>query len=109
MDNLILKDQSVIEVEEGYMSARLVTYVDTYTDLQELEMKLTKDNLSAIQRVSQATEEVLETYINMIAVTPLFKVDPAGDRLQVNFGLRELTEEELRAPQMEQGDRLPDG
>ena len=98
MENLILKDQSKLEIEEGYTSARLVTFVDGYADLQGLADKLTRDNLSAIQRVAQETEEVLGTYSNMAAMTPLFKVDPAGDRLQVIFGLRRLTEEELKAP-----------
>ena len=60
MENLILKDQSKLEIEEGYTSARLVTYVDGYADLQGLAEKLTKNNLSAIQRVSQTTEELLE-------------------------------------------------
>ena len=98
MENLILKDQSVIEIEEGYTVARLVTYVDTYADLQGLAEKLTQDNLSTVKRVSQTTEEVLETYSNMAAMTPLFKIDPAGDQLQVIFGLRQLMEEELKAP-----------
>ena len=102
MENLILKDQSKLEIEEGYTSARLVTFVDGYADLQGLAEKLTKDNLSAIQRVSQKTEELLETYSNMVTTAPLFKVDPAGDRLRVIFGLRELTEDELRAPAVDQ-------
>lgn len=98
MENLILKDQSKLEIEEGYTIARLVTYVDGYADLQGLAEKLTQDNLSAIQRVSQETEEVLGTYSDMTVTTPLFKVNLAGDRLQVIFGLRALTEEELKAP-----------
>lgn len=98
MENLILKDQSKLEIEEGYTLARLVTYVDEYADLQELAAKLTKDNLSAVQRVSQTTEELLETYSNMVTTAPLFKVNPAGERLQVIFGLRQFTEEELKAP-----------
>ena len=98
MENLILKDQSVIEIEEGYTPSRMVAYVDNYADLQELAEKLTQDNLSTVKRVSQTTEEVLETYSNMAAMTPLFKIDPASDRLQVIFGLRQLTEEELRTP-----------
>lgn len=98
MENLILKDQSKLEIEEGYTVARLVTYVDGYADLQGLAAKLTRDNLSAIQKVSQTTEELLETYSDMTTTTPLFKVDPAGERLRVIFGLRQLTEEELRAP-----------
>lgn len=102
MDNLILKDQTTIEVEEGYTPARLVTYVDTYADLQGLAGKLTQDNLSTVKRVSQATEEVLETYNNMAAMAPLFKVEPTGERLQVIFGLRQLTGEELRAPAVDQ-------
>lgn len=98
MDKLIMKDHTELEIEEGYTISRLVTYVDAYADLEGLAAKLSRDNLAEVKKVSGTTEEVLDTYHNMATTEPLFRVEPAGDRLQVAFGLRQLTEEELKAP-----------
>lgn len=97
MENLYLQDGTDIKIEEGTGISRIITYVDSYPALGELAAELTRDNLSDVQIGAEGAAGT-GAYRNMELTEPHFRITDQGERLKVVFGLRPLTEEELKAP-----------
>jgi hypothetical protein len=100
MEKLTLSDGQEIEISPGAGISRIETSVESYSELETLATKLKKENLKSVAFSDRTMSHGV--YKNMTLQEPHFKVTDAGDKIQVIFGLRELTEDELRAPQMEQ-------
>lgn len=97
MENLYLKDGTDIKIEEGAGISRIITYVDSYQALGELAAELTRDNLSDVQIGAEGAAGT-GAYRDMALTEPHFRITDQGERLKVVFSLRQLTEEELKAP-----------
>lgn len=97
MENLYLQDGTDIKIEEGTGISRIITYVDSYPALGELAAELTRDNLSDVQIGAEGAAGT-GAYRNMELTEPHFRITDQGERLKVVFGLRQRTEEELKAP-----------
>lgn len=96
MENLYLQDGTDIKIEEGTGISRIITYVDSYPALGELAAELTRDNLSDVQIGAEGAAGT-GAYRNMELTEPHFRITDQGERLKVVFGLRQRTEEELKA------------
>ena len=97
MENLYLQDGTDIKIEEGTGISRIITYVDSYPALGELAAELTRDNLSDMQIGAEGAAGT-GAYRDMALTEPHFRITDQGERLKVVFGLRQLTEQELKAP-----------
>ena len=91
MINLILNDDSVIEVESEYAFNDVTTYVSDYTALQALMARLTNENLSHIKFV---TSEGEDQYQNMTLLETNASITQRNTDIKVQFGFRELSDEE---------------
>lgn len=94
MEKLKLKDNVEIEILDGASLGNITSVVEDYTGLAVLAGKLTKENLSHVQFVSG--DVVSAEYYNMVLTEPNYRVTAAVNGLEVSFGLRERTEEEMQ-------------
>ena len=94
MEKLKLKDNVEIEILDGASLGNITSVVEDYTGLAVLAGKLTKENLSHVQVVSG--DVVSAEYYNMVLTEPNYRVTAAVNGLEVSFGLRERTEEEMQ-------------
>lgn len=97
MEKLILKDSTEIEIEPGTGISRMITYVEDYAALGDLAEKLTRDNLSEVKNEAENGSGTT-IYKNMELAEPNFKVTKQEQRLKIMFGLRYLTEDEIKEP-----------
>lgn len=96
MAKITLQDSSEIELEEGSWIGYLVTYVDDYTALEALDNRLTSENLSVVKLEPTPSES--ETYFNAALNEPQFTISKEDSRIKVQFGLRLLSEAEIKLP-----------
>lgn len=99
MEKLILKNQEEIEIEPGASISGITTYIDAYADLETLAEKLTQENLTEV-KISDGVL-ISGTYKNMALGNPHFRITDQNGKIKVEFGLRELTEAEMKAPAVE--------
>ena len=99
MEKLILKNQEEIEIEPGASISGITTYIDAYADLETLAEKLTQKNLTEV-KISDGVL-ISGTYKNMALGNPHFRITDQNGKIKVEFGLRELTEAEMKAPAVE--------
>lgn len=96
---IILKDGTEIKIRDGGGLSSITTEVDGYTALGALAEKLTPENLEEVKIAQDAeTGNVTGEYVNMALIGSSFYVVIGGNPLTVTFGLRELTEDEIKAP-----------
>lgn len=94
MEKLKLKDSTEIETLDGASLGNIITVVEDYTGLAALAGKLTKESLSYVQFISG--EVVSAEYYNMVLTEPNYRITATANGLEVSFGLREQTEEEMQ-------------
>lgn len=95
MEKLILKNGTELVIGEGASISRIPVLLDSYGGLAELAGKLTDDNLETVRFASG--DIITGSYEDMALMTPHFTVTIQDDgKLQVVFGLREKTKEELQ-------------
>ena len=100
MEKMKLSNGQEIEISPGAGISRIETHVESYSELEALAANLKKESLKNVEFSDGTMSHGV--YKNMALQEPHFRITDIGSGLQVVFGLRELTEEELRAPQMEQ-------
>ena len=99
MTKLVLKDKSEIIIHDGTGMFNLVTDIKEYSELKELANKLTKENLSSV--TIETDEAVIGVYTHLITTNPLFQIiKTKNNNIEVQFGLREMTEQELQYEQL---------
>ena len=99
MNKIILKDGSEIRIYDGGGLSLIATEIDNYAELGELAKKLTPENLKEVKIAQDAkTGNVTGEYVNMALIGSSLTVAIDGNPLVVTFGLRELTEDELKEP-----------
>ena len=96
MEKLILKNGTEIEIEPDAGIGRMTTYVSDFAGLETLAGSLTRENMAEVKISSD--QIIGATYQHMELLKPHFRVTSIESSLKVEFGLREMTEEELKAP-----------
>lgn len=91
MEKLILKDGTALEVQTAGIG-NITMEVESYSDLENLSEKLSKENLEKIQYKEE--EQTMGEYFDMAVCEPRFCITEKPSCLQVTFGLRKLTKEE---------------
>lgn len=94
MEKLKLKDSTEIEILDGASLGNITSVVEDYTGLAVLAGKLTKENLTHVEFISGDT--VSAEYYNMVLTEPNYRITATETGLEVSFGLREQTEEEMQ-------------
>ena len=95
MVNLILKDNTEYELEDGSFLGFATIYFNSYSDFAAFAEKMTEDNLSSI-RINE------QPYKNISLQEPHFKATNVNGQVKVKFALREMTADELKIPAAEQ-------
>ena len=90
MVNLILKDNTEYELEDGSFLGFGTIYFNSYSDFAIFAEKMTEDNLSSI-RINE------QSYKNTSLQEPHFKATNVNGQVKVKFALREMTESEIKA------------
>lgn len=91
---LVVLNKEEINIEPGASLSRMSTEIEKYTDLENLENKLTKENLKVANFVEE--DVTVSTYTNMCVIDPLFLITKKDGKMFATFGLRNLTESELQ-------------
>lgn len=91
---LVVLNKEEINIEPGASLSRMSTEIEKYTDLENLENKLTKENLKVANLVEE--DVTVSTYTNMCVIDPLFLITKKDGKMFATFGLRNLTESELQ-------------
>ena len=93
MTSLILNDGYEIQIASSSRYNYIIAYVADYNGLGNLMSKLTRNNLSNVS--IKFSEENIETHHNMALMEPHVSVTQRSGDLQIEFGLRELSQEEV--------------
>ncbi len=100
MEKLILKNGAELIIGEGASISRIPVSLDSYEELADLAGKLVDNNLQTVKFASG--DIVTGEYENMALMTPHFTVTIQDDsKLQVVFGLRQKTQQELQQDDMQ--------
>lgn len=91
---LVVLNKEEVNIEPGASVSRMSTVIENYTDLENLENKLTKENLKVANFVEE--DVTVSTYTNMCVIDPLFIITKKDGKMFATFGLRNLTESELQ-------------
>lgn len=91
---LVVLNKEEVNIEPGASLSRMSTEIEKYTDLENLENKLTKENLKVANFVEE--DVTVSTYTNMCVIDPLFLITKKDGKMFATFGLRNLTESELQ-------------
>ena len=94
MDKIVLKDGTEIEIHEGASISSITTNIYGYEYLETLSKQLTTENLSEVKFTID--DKVTGIYENMVTTNPKFQIQETDEGwLEVTFGLRERTADEL--------------
>lgn len=94
MEQMILKDGTQVEIQNGATLNSIIVLLDDYASLETLAGYLSDDNLSEVQFVVDGKTK--GAYTKMALKTPNFYITKLGTgKIQVVFGLRAKTHEEL--------------
>lgn len=89
-DKLILKDQTIIEIEAGATLSAITVLSSTKEEMIEKWDALTKDNLSAVE-VKNSEDVTIANYTDLILVSETSIVLEDGS-ISTEFHLREKTD-----------------
>ena len=94
MEKLILNDSTEIDIQDGASLGIITTILADYSVFLSLASKLTKENLSHVTFQSGGITSA--EYYSMALVEPNFYITAREAGVEVTFGLRERTQEELQ-------------
>lgn len=94
MEKLILNDSTEIDIQDGASLGIITTILADYSAFLSLASKLTKENLSHV--TFQSGGITTAEYYSMALVEPNFYITAREAGVEVTFGLRERTQEELQ-------------
>lgn len=101
MEKLTLKNGTTIEIHPGASLGSITTDVGSYRKLEKLAKELTQENMQSIVFTSNDVEDESCIYFGMILTEPHFRVTQVDDHLEVTFGIREMTRDELKEPSIQ--------
>ena len=99
MNVLLLKDGTELEVKEGSTINGITTYIQNYSDLDFLSKSLSKENLVEVSCISDGIPKW--KHKNMILKEPQYQVSSNSTEISVTFGLRKMTEQELKEDEVQ--------
>lgn len=95
MEKLILKNGTELSIESGGSIGNITVLLGSYEELGQFAGHMTADNISEVKFTSN--DLVGGDYDKMTLITPHYRVTQIEDgTLQVVFGLRKKTQEELQ-------------
>lgn len=94
MEKLILNDSTEIDIQDGASLGIITTILADYSAFLSLASKLTKENLSHVTFQSGGITSA--EYYSMALTEPNFYLTVRETGIEVTFGLRERTQEELQ-------------
>lgn len=99
MKKIILNDKTEINIRDGASISSMTTDIPDYSALETLAGHFTEENLKKVQFTWDAESgNITGEYVNMVLMEPNFQVTKSEIGLSVVFGLRELTEDEIKEP-----------
>ena len=99
MDKIRLKDGTEFDIKDGASIGNITTVVSDFSGIEAIAEKMTKENLSKVTFLTGEKEN--GQYENMALDIPQYRIT-VGSEIEVNFGLRQLTETEVLAPAVDQ-------
>ncbi len=105
-DKLMLKDETVVEMESGASLSDIKVVSDNKAAMVELWDNLTEDNLAKVT-VKNSDGVVVGRYSDLILVSETSTILADGTVL-TSFNLREKTDMEKRLDEMENGQQTQD-
>lgn len=94
MEKLILNDSTEIDIQDGASLGIITTILADYSAFLSLASKLTKENLSHVTFQSGGLTSA--EYYSMTLTEPNFYLTVRETGIEVTFGLRERTQEEIQ-------------
>lgn len=91
---LVVLNKEEVNVEPGASLNRMSTVIENYSDLENLEDKLKRENLKVAKFVDK--DVTVSTFTNMCVTDPLFIITKKDGKTVATFGIRKLTESELQ-------------
>lgn len=91
---LVVLNKEEVTIEPGASLTRMSTVIEKYEDLENLENKLTRENLKVANFVEE--DVTVSTFTDMCAIDPLFTISKKDGKTLATFGIRKLTEAELQ-------------
>lgn len=108
-DKLIIKDNTIIELETGSDLSNLTATYNSKADMVAAWEKLTKDNLSAAT-IQNGDGLTVGRYTNLVLTEPNLTVTELPDgTIKAVFGLREKTATEKDIDTLKEGQEVQDG
>ena len=99
MDKLILNDFTEINIQDGSGLNDIKTMLPDYSSFLTFAEKFTEQNLSHV--MFQSNNEKSAEYYSMVLMEPNFIITKINTGVEVSFGLREQTQEELQRKSVE--------
>lgn len=112
MEFIKLKDETVLQIEEGASLEHIVHIAADETAAVAVCGLLTPQNVSSVEFIHEyeGTEQVIGEFDNVALIAPPTRQDSEEDEtVIVTFGLREKTELELRVDALEESQGTQDG
>ena len=106
-DTLVLKNETIIELEAGASLGALQVATESRTAMLEMWEQLTPDNLSSVQ-VKNGDGLVVGNYTDLVLVSETSVVAP-DDTVLTTYNLREKTDTEKRLDALEEGQEVQNG
>lgn len=94
MKQLILNDGTKINISLLEGIEKISTEITSIKDIKEIINLLTLENLSEIKIIYDSEDE--DVWLNMSLINPNFIINLNDDKLELIFGLRKITEYELK-------------
>ena len=108
-DNLILSNETIIELEAGASLNTLTTICADKAAMVATWDSLTPANLASVS-VQNGDGLTVGNYTDLVLMTPnLAATELADGTIKMTFGLREKTEMEKRMDALEEGQEVQDG
>lgn len=99
MDKLILNDFTEINIQDGSGLNDIKTMLPDYSSFLTFAEKFTEQNLSHV--MFRSNNERSAEYYSMVLMEPNFIITEINTGVEVSFGLREQTQEELQRKSVE--------
>ena len=99
MDKLILNDFTEINIQDGSGLNDIKTMLPDYSSFLTFAEKFTEQNLSHV--MFRSNNEKSAEYYSMVLMEPNFIITKINTGVEVSFGLREQTQEELQRKSVE--------
>lgn len=111
MEYIKLKDETMLQIEEGASLDHIVHVAEDETAAVAVCASLTPQNIADVSFIHEyeGDQQVTGEYHNMILTAAPVRQDNEDETVSVIFGIREKTSVELRLDALEEGQQIQDG